>query len=185
MVFTGRLTIVLLLLAGFSNASETVTVEPDGDAYHFVSHYRVDVEAPPADVWAVLIDLPAWMYEFDVVPVQGDDALEGRVYRLYEGQDFFVQVTDVVPERMLSVANLPVTFRGELGTGVGVFTLHARGDGTEVSLTMSRRYERVGEGYSELKETRSSAEFQHQTRAMWQERFLERLRELAQAKGAP
>jgi len=161
-------------------ASETLTVEPSGQAYNFVMHYRIVIEAPARDVWAVLIDFDSWMYEFELSAVSGTPGTPGQVLRLYEGQDFLIQVTSVEQSRMLSIVNLPLALNGEFSTGAGVFTLHEAGEVTEVSLTMSRRYAPSGEGFSELRETRQSREFQASTRAMWQDRFLVRLKAIAE-----
>ena len=167
-------------------ASETLTDEPSGAAYNFVTHYRVLIEAPASAVWPILMDFNAWMYEFEQTTVSGTPGTPGHVLKLYVGQDFLTQVTAVVPGRMLSIVNLPLTFEGEFGTGVGIFTLHEYGGRTEVSLSMSRRYSPAGEGFSELRATRASGDFQQRTRAMWQDRFLERLKSLAEerAEGA-
>ncbi len=176
--------ILLAVSAPAHTASETLTSEPAGEAYNFVTHYRIQIEVPPSRVWPVLLDLESWMYEFEHASVSGTPGTAGHVSRLYEGQDFLTQVTGVVPQKMLSIANLPLTFKGEHGTGVGVFTLHENGNGTEVSLSMSRRYTAAGEGFSELRAIRQSPEFQARTREMWQERFLERLRVLAEDEDA-
>jgi len=186
-VLPGITCVILLLISVGSSphllaVSETLTVEPAGEAYNFVTHYRIQVAAPAAEVWAALIDFDAWMYEFEQSTVTGEAGTPGHVIRLYEGQDFLTQITAVVPQQMLSVVNLPLTFRGEFGTGVGIFTLHELGEVTEVSLTMSRRYSPAGEGFNEMRTTRESADFQERTRAMWQDRFLVRLKSIAEKR---
>ena len=120
------------------------------------------------------------MFEFEQSTVSGTPGAPGHIVRLYEGQEFLTQTAAVEPERMLSIVNLPLTFRGEFGTGVGLFTLHELGDTTEVSLTMSRRYVQAGEGFDESRAARRSDEFQKRTRAMWQDRFLARLKDLSE-----
>lgn len=160
-------------------ASETLTEEPSGDAYNYVTHYRILINAPASDVWPILIDFKSWMYEFEQSTVSGTPGTPGHLVRLYEGQEFLTQTTAVERERMLSVVNLPLTFKGEFGTGMGIFTLHDVAGNTEVSLTMSRRYSRVNEGFDTSRATRQSDEFQNRTRAMWQDRFLTRLKELS------
>ena len=178
--------VILLVLVGFScrswAASETLTPEPAGEAYNFVTHYRVLIDAPVAQVWPVLLNFRAWIYEFEHATVSGVPGMPGHVVRLYEGQDFLTQVTAVVPEKMIATVNLPLTFNGEFGTGVGVFTLHNHGGKTEVALSMSRRYSPAGEGFSNLEARRASAAFQASTRAMWQDRFLERLKVIAEGR---
>lgn len=176
------ITVLLICSSSTQSASETLTVEPAGEAYNFVTHYRVLIGAPAADVWTVLMDFNSWMYEFEQSPVSGTPGTPGYVLRLYEGQDFLTQITAVEPGRMLSIVNLPLTFNGEFGTGVGIFTLHEIDEKTEVSLSMSRRYSPAGEGFNEMRTTRESAEFQERTRAMWQDRFLERLKSIAEGR---
>ncbi|MEL7046998.1 MAG: SRPBCC family protein, partial [Pseudomonadota bacterium] len=161
-------------------ASETLTAEPSGDAYNFVTHYRVLINAPASVVWPVLLDFNAWMYEFKQSTVTGVPGTPGHILRLYEGQDYLTQLTAIEPQHMLTIVNLPLSLNGEFGTGVGVITLHESNDRTEVSLTMSRRYSPVGEGFGELRATRESPEFQARTRAMWRDRFLERLKSVAE-----
>lgn len=173
---------VLLSWVSMSLASsETLTVEPDGEAYSFVSHYRISIDASADAVWEALLDFESWMVDFELSTVSGSPGTVGHVARLYGGQDFLIQVTAAEPQRMLSVANLPLSFNGEFGTGVALFTLHECGDSTEVSLSMSRRYSPEGEGFRELRATRQSREFQERTRTMWKDRFLERLK--ANAEG--
>jgi uncharacterized protein YndB with AHSA1/START domain len=178
------LILVLFGLAIHAYASETLTAEPGSDSYHFVSHYSVEIDAPVEEVWKHLVDLGSWMYEFEMAHVSGSPGRAGQVLRLYEGQEFLVQVIDVVPEELLVIANLPSNFRGERSTGTGVMTLHWNGSATTVSLTMSRRYEAEepdSPGFDEQRAVRESVEFRSATRAMWQDRFLARLRSLAES----
>ena len=173
--------IICLVFATSSLASsETLTPEPAGETYNFVTHYRVHIDAPKERVWPVLVNLKSWMYEFELSTITGEPGTEGQVLRLYSGQEFRIQVTKVIPNEMITIVNLPMTFKEEFVTGIGVMTLHETTNGTEVSLTMSRRYTWKGQGESPLRATRSSEKFQAQTRAMWQDRFLGRLKNLAE-----
>ena len=173
---------LLCLMFAKSWSSAAVTFEPKTDSYHFVTHYRINIDAPPATVWQHLIDLKSWMYEFELSQLHGASGQPGQVLRLYENQDFEVLVTAAIDERMLAIANLPLTFRQEYGTGNGVMTLHNTETGTELSLTMTRRYTWKGEGENPLLLQRQSTAFQQRTRDMWQGRFLTRLKELAEAQ---
>jgi hypothetical protein len=163
-------------------ASETITVEPDGDSYHFVSHYSVAIDAPAEAVWEHLVRLDSWMYELDMSLVSGSPGQEGEVRRLYAGQDFLVQVTKVIPNELLVVVNLPSTFNGEHSTGIVVTTLHEAEGTTAVDMTMSRRYTWQGDGENPMKRQRESKEFAESTKAMWQDGFLGRLRSLAEGR---
>lgn len=160
--------------------SESLTPEPSPDTYNFVSHYRVQIDAPREQVWPILLNLKSWMYEFELSTISGAPGTEGQILRLYTGQDFKTQTTKIIPNEMISIVNLPMTFKDEFVTGISVFTLHQTNSGTEVSLTMSRRYTWTGEGDNPLRVTRNSEEFQNQTRSMWQDRFLKRLKNLAE-----
>lgn len=172
--------ICTMLFSASIAASGTLTPEPGSGSYQFVSHYRIEIDAPVPTVWKQLVDVGAWMYEFDMTLESGLPGETGEIRRLYSGQDFFVQITKVVPNELLAMANLPSTFNGEYSTGVGVITLNASKRGTVVDLTMSRRYEWRGEGDNPMRATRASEGFNSTTDATWG-RFLERLRTLAEA----
>ncbi len=162
-------------------ASETVIFEPGSSAYHYVSHYSIDIEAPASAVWAQLILLESWMYEFDLTLESGEAAKEGAVRRLYTGQDFFIQTTKVVPNSLLVFANLPSRVNGEHSTGVATISLWDADETTTVHLTMSRRYRWEGTEPNPNLTMRRSSAFQERARAMWQDRFLGRLKKLVEA----
>lgn len=166
-------------------ASDAIVDEPDGVSYRFVSNYSVRIDAPARVVWKHLVELGAWMYEFEMSHVSGAPSGEGEVFRLYPGEDFLLQVVSLVPDRLLVVANLPSTFRDEFSTGTGVISLHESEGTTTVDVTMSRRYTWLGEGPNPVKAERKSDEFAEATRSMWQDRFLGRLRSLAQEDASP
>lgn len=166
---------LLLLASSTTIASETITDEPVGDSYNFISHYSVEIKAPVETVWKQLIDLGAWMYDFEMKPVSGLNDLEGRVLRLYEGQEFYVQITKAIPQKLLVIANLPTSMEGEqLSSGISVMTLTENAGITTVVLTMSRRYTWSKPGDNPLKARRQSKDFKEKTRATWN-RFLGRL----------
>ena len=183
-VMNYRLLIVLLLLGSglagpLATAHETLTPEPTDSSYHFTTHYRVQIHAPAHIVWLVMIDLKSWMYEFELTTESGEPGVPGQVLKLYPAQEFRLQVIAAEPHQMLTLANLPLTFQGEFGPGVGIFTLHEHGGITEVSLTGSGRYSWQSEDPNPLQSRRASAEFQEQTRATWN-RFLQRLKVLSE-----
>lgn len=177
-----RILVFVVMLTGLapSMASDAIVGEPDGNSYHFVSHYRVAIEAPAQTVWRHLTDLGSWMYDFEMSHESGVPGEEGEVLRLYSGQDFFTQITGAVTNELLVVANLPSTFKDEYSTGVAVITLNEAQGETVVDLTMSRRYTWQGDGANPMKSTRESPEFIDGTRATWR-RFLDRLRSLSES----
>lgn len=172
--------IAVALYVSTASASETITPEPDGSSYHFVAHYTVEIDAPVTAVWEQLIDISSWMHEFELTLESGTEGQEGEVRRLYAGQDFFIEITKVIPSELLVFANLPSSFNGEHSTGVAVMTLSEGDDVTTVNLTMSRRYSWDSREPNPHRAMRESEEFQERTRAMWQDRFLGRLRELVE-----
>lgn len=172
--------VAAVMLVSVATASETITPEPGESSYHFVSHYTVEVNAPASAVWKQLVDVGSWMYEFELSLESGTPGHEGEVRRLYSGQDFFIEITKVIPKELLVFANLPSSFNGEYSTGVAMITLSEANEITTVSLTMSRRYSWDSTDPNTQRSMRESPEFQERTRAMWQERFLGRLRELVE-----
>jgi len=168
----------LLLDSSFIVASETLTEEPDGNSYNYVSHYSIEINAPVETVWANLVNFGSWMYEFEMEPISGQGELEGQVLRLYEGQDFFMQVTKAIANELLVIVNLPSSMEGELSTGVAVTSMREIEGKTTVNLTMSRRYTWNGSGDNHLKSRRQSKTFNENTRALWN-RFLGKLEELS------
>ncbi len=129
-----------------------------------------------------LVDLGSWMYEFDLTFETGKIGEEGAIQRLYAGQDFFIQTTQIIPNTLLVFANLPSSFNGEDSTGVAVISLVESEESTTVNLTMSRRYSWDGTEPNPSRLMRESPEFQERTRAMWQDRFLGRLKSLVEAQ---
>ncbi len=169
----------LLLCSVDVSASETITTEPNENSYNFVSSYSVLIDAPAEVVWPHLRNLGAWMYEFEMSNVSGEPGQLGEVMRLYEGQDFLVQIIEAIPQKLLVMANLPSGFKGEKSTGIGVTTLTQIESATRVTLTMSRRYTWTGEGENTQKLTRQSQSFREDTKARWV-RFLKRLKLIAE-----
>ena len=66
---------LLSLLSSLATASETLTDEPDGHSYNFVSHYSIEINAPATTVWKHLTDLGSWMYDFGMKPTPGFNEL--------------------------------------------------------------------------------------------------------------
>ena len=172
---------LVAMSATIATASETLTPEPDDSSYHYVSHYSIGVNAPASAVWNRLVDLSSWMYEFDLSLESGSPGQEGEVRRLYSGQDFFIETTKIIPDELLVFANLPSSVNGEYSTGVVVITLSEDNGTTTVKLTMSRRYRWDSPESNPQRAMRETPEFQERTRAMWNERFLPRLKSLVES----
>jgi hypothetical protein len=174
--------IVGVVSTSVANGSETVTPEPDGSSYHFVSHYSVEVDASARAVWKQLVDVGSWMYEFELSVESGTPGREGEVRRLYSGQEFFIEITKIIPDELLVFANLPSKHNGEYSTGVAVITLSESDGITAVNLTMSRRFSWESAEPNPHRSVRESPEFHENARAMWQDRFLGRLKSLVESE---
>ncbi len=173
-------TILLGLLAsGHSVAEDFISQESAANTYNYVSSYDIAINRPPSVVWENLENLKSWMYAFELSHHSGNKGEVGEVLRLYPNQTFYIQVTGKIENKLLTIVNLPSSFNGEKSTGVGVISLVPNGSETLVQLTMSRRYEWVGEGANTMKEKRESKEFQSSTGQMWTG-FLNRLKELSE-----
>lgn len=149
------------------------------DSYDFVDTYETLIDAAPDDVWPHLIDVASWMYEFSMIHESGPRRAEGEVLRLYEGQDYFLELAKLVPGKLMVGVNLPSLAGGEALTGIGMFTLTEMDGKTLVSSFMARHSAWIGDAPNTLRETRASADFQQSTRERWN-RFLGRLRELSE-----
>ncbi|WND03909.1 hypothetical protein QGN29_05925 [Temperatibacter marinus] len=179
-MFTRAILLFMTIISFSAYADDTIVEEADGLSYVYTSYYEITIDRNSAAIWPIVKNLPAWMYEFELSYVSGEKGAEGEVLRLYPGQEFFIQVTKLIPEKLLAIVNSPSKFRGESSTGSAVIHLNERGNKTVVSLTMSRRYTWHGEGENPMKAMRKSAAFAENAKAMWQEKFLGRLKELAE-----
>jgi hypothetical protein len=168
---------LLISRAGFA---ETDVIGSElADAYYFVDTYEVMIDAASDEVWPHLVDVASWMYEFSMIHESGPRNAEGEVLRLYEGQDYLVQLAKLIPGKLMVAVNLPSLAEGEQLVGISMFTLTEVDGKTLVSNFMTRHSVWVLDTPNTLREVRESAEFQQSTRDRWN-RFLTRLRELAE-----
>lgn len=121
------------------------------------------------------------MYEFDLSFESVAPGQEGEVRRLYSGQEFFIEITKIIPDELLVFANLPSKHNGEYSTGVAVITLSENDGITTVNLTMSRRFSWESAEPNPHRSVHESPEFHQHARAMWQDRFLGRLKSLVES----
>ena len=168
-----------VLVSSHSVAEDFISQESAVNTYNYVSSYEIAINSPPGAVWKNLENLQSWMYAFELSHHSGNKCEVGEVLRLYPNQEFYIQVTGKVKDKLLTIVNLPSLLNGEQSTGVGVISLVPNGSETLVQLTMSRRYEWVGEGVNTMKQRRESKEFQSSTAQMWGN-FLNRLKELSE-----
>jgi len=175
----------LLLLASLTAvrlaSAATVIVDSElSDSYYFVDTYEVMIDRPAVDVWPHLLDVASWMYEFSMIHESGPYQAEGEVFRLYAGQDFFMEIAKLIPGKLIVAINLPSTMLGEDSVGVSLISLTEVDGKTLVSNFMSRHFAGSLEAPNSLRQRRESQEFQANTRNTWNN-YLTRLRELAEA----
>ncbi|HSG66450.1 MAG TPA: hypothetical protein VLD39_15685, partial [Gammaproteobacteria bacterium] len=181
-----RKTVTLLgaLLASRLAFAETAIIDSElASAYHFVDTYEILIDRPPDVVWPQLVNIGSWMHEFAMIHESGPVGAEGEVLRLYEGQDFFVEIVKVVPGKLILIANLPSTMQGEEMVGVGMLTLTEVDGKSLVSNFMSRHMSWPDRAENPLRARRESAEYRELNRELWQQEFFGRLRELAESSG--
>jgi len=172
-------TVLSILACCQATAEDFLSQEPDENAYNFVSSYEVVINSTPDVVWKNLENLDSWMYKFELSHHSGSKGKVGEVLRLYPNQEFYIQVTGKVKNKLLTIANLPSTFNGEASNGVGVLNVVSDGSKTIVQLIMSRRYEWSGADKNPMRAKRESKEFQNSTAEMWSG-FLNKLKELSE-----
>ena len=167
-------------ILGRATHADTMIIDSRlADAYDFVDTYEILIDAAPDDVWPHLVDVASWMYEFSMIHESGPQQAEGEVFRLYEGQDYFLELVKLVPGKLMVGVNLPSLAAGEQLTGIGMFTLTEVDGKTLVSNFMARHSAWIETAPNTLRDTRESADFQQRTRDRWN-RFLSRLRELSE-----
>ena len=175
-----------VLIAAFFNlavahAEDFIVDSELAASYHFVATYEILIDRPPADVWPVLIDQASWT-DFAMLHESGPRNAEGEVLRLYPGQEFFIEIIELIPERMFVVANLPSNIEGEESVGIAMMTLSEVDGKTLVTNFMARHYNWTGDGPNPLRARRASAEFREFNRAGWEDQLLPRLRDLVEAR---
>lgn len=175
----GLLLVVSVFIGRAASADPAIVESALGDSYHFVDTYEILIDETPDKVWPHLVDVASWMYEFSMIHESGPKAAEGAVFRLYEGQDYFMQLAKLVPGRLLVAVNLPSSVGGEELVGIAMLTLTEIEGKTLVSNFMARQSVWTRDAPNTLRMRRESAEFQESTQERWN-RFLARLRELAE-----
>jgi hypothetical protein len=146
------------------------------DSYFFVDHYEIVIDRSPEEVWRYILDLPTWM---GLIHESGPRGEVGEVFRLYEGEDFFFETTNLIPNRLLVGVLQPFEIEGEESLGMGMLVLTDLGGKTLVSNFMSRHFAWFQEAPNPMRERRESAEYVESTQRM-QNTVLARLKELVE-----
>lgn len=173
-------TVIVLLVMRTTHAEPFIIDSKLADSYHFVDSYEILIARPPADVWPLLVDQSLWLNS-EMTHESGPRNAEGEVLRLYPGQEFFIEIADMIPERMFVVANLPSNIDGEESVGIAMMTLTNVAGSTLLSIFMARHYYWTGDGANPVRARRESAEFREFNRATWEDELLPRLRDLAES----
>lgn len=176
--------LVVVALFGFTRVTvaESIIIDSElSDSYHFVDTYEISINSAPHEVWRHLVDMASWP-GWGMTHESGPREQEGEVLRLYPGQEFFVQIVKLIPDRMMVVANLPSNMQGEESVGLAMITLTKIEDSTLVSVFMARHYDWTGEGPDPLRQKRASDEFREFNRQNWDNGFLPHLRDLAEGR---
>lgn len=151
-----------------------------GNSYYYSDHHEIVIERHAEDIWPHLRDLASWMYDFAMEHHSGPVSQDGEVLRLYEGQDYFFEVTKTIQNELLIGTNLPMTTpEGESSSGIAYITLTEVEGKTVVSVYMNRKYSWLGDGDNPSRTLRESSEFSESRNATFG-RFLARLKELAE-----
>ncbi len=151
------------------NASYYLVNEPDEKSYNFVSTHSILIKAKPLEIWPQLVNFRDWMVDFDLSIYKGVEGQVGQVLRLYDGQDFFVQITSIIPYEQITLVNLPANVFSELSFGNTTIVLFEHDKHTEVRLIMSRRYTYLGTGENVALTKRKSVDFQENATRTWEE----------------
>lgn len=169
------------LIGGIASA-ETVIIDSElAPSYHFVDTYEIWIDESPDKVWPHLLNVASWMYDFSMIHESGAENEEGATYRLYEGQEYYIQLAKLIPEKLVVAVNLPSSVGGEQLAGIGMFVLTEIDGKTLLSNFMTRHFVELDDSGNVLRETRVSPEFQRTTQERWN-RFLTRLKELAEGR---
>lgn len=173
------LLVVSAVIGGIASADTVIIDSKLAESYHFVDTYEILIDEDPPKVWPHLVDVKSWMYEFSLIHESGPRNAEGAVFRLYEDQDYFMELAKLIPEKLAVAVNLPSSVDGEQLVGIGMFTLTEVDGKTLVSTFMTRQFVQLSDTANALRERRESPEFQDDTQERWN-RFMTRLKELAE-----
>ena len=168
--------IVSIGTASGALAQHTIIDSELVEAYFFVDHYETVIERAPEDVWGHVLNLPAWT---GMIHESGTEQAVGEVLRLYEGEDFFLKISELIPNRLLVCTLQPFEIDGEESLGLAMFVLTDLGSETLVSTFWSRHFGWLQDGPNPLRERRESQEYLDLNRNN-QNAVLERLKRLAE-----
>ncbi len=159
-------------------AQHTIIDSELAQSYFFLDHYEIIVEKTPDDVWPHVLDLPAWT---GLIHETGPEQAVGEVLRLYEGEDFFLEISNLIPDRLLVGTLQPFEIDGERSLGQVMVVLTDLGDRTLVTTFWSRHFAWPGQSPHPLRARRESSDYLELNRNN-QNSMLARLKASAEAQ---
>lgn len=149
-----------------------------GDSYYYVDHFEVTIDRPVSEVWPHVVTMGRWMPWMAAKDSPSGTISEGKKVHLYG--DAYIEVVKIIPRKMVLLANLPNIENGESSQGVAMISVVENQGKTIVSIFMSRIYSWFDSAPNTQRSTRESETFVKQRREMFQEKFLEKLKHLAE-----
>ncbi len=166
---------ILLLTEKAFPESKNIFESHISDSYYYVDFYEVSISATPAEIWPHLFAI----YQSTMSHHSGPVNQEGEIFKMYEEQNFFFEITKIIPNQLVMGVNLPSEMQGEESMGVSMFTLTKRGERTILSNFMSRRYDWFQPTPNHLMKTRQTREFR-KSRNINMNALMQRIKEAAE-----
>jgi len=164
-----RIAFVLIAVATSSSPVAVAQVSPLdstlGESYYYVDHYEVLIDRPASAVWPFVVDFGSWMPGILDANETRPIAKEGEIFRLYG--EFFMEVSKVIPERLLVMVNLPATQEREDTHGLMMLSVKEADGRTVVSMFMSRIFYWFETEENALRERRESTELSMSRTSPW------------------
>ena len=175
----GIIVAIALSLASGSAPAQIYDLEADlGKSYYYTDHFEITIDKPTDRVWPQLLHMGQWMPWMATEGTDSKPVSEGDRVNLYG--DVQIEVVKIVPQKMILLANLPHTDRGEQSQGIAMISISESNGKTLVSLFMNRVYYWFDAAENPQRATRASADFANQRRATFRGKFLAKLKQLAE-----
>ena len=177
-IFAKRVTSFLFVcLTSVSVLAQISNLEADlGDSYYYVDHFETVIDKPAQEVWPHVIKMGEWL------PWIGEikSISEGDKIHLYG--DSYIEVVKIIPQKMVMLANLPNTDKGEESQGVVMVSISEANGKTIVSIFMSRIHNWFSTEENPQRITRSSEAFSANRKTTFKDNALAKLKLLAEAQ---
>lgn len=150
-----------------------------GDSYYYVDHFETVINKPVDEVWPHVVEMGKWMPWMAGDKSKVKEISEGEKVHLYG--NFYIEVTKIIPQKMILLTNLPSVDRGEQSQGIAMISITESNRKTVVSIFMSRIYNWFETKENPQRVTRDSTEFASQRKTIFKDNFLAKLKQLAEA----